>query len=132
MARQDRLCAGDGRFLPSFGLEMHSQPDDQAKIIRLGLNAVRANLGIGDAIPNARNIEREAFVEVNRQGADAMMGGFADLRLVYWPRYCRIHLMREVMFHLKRLPNVSAAMPFSVGSPGSVDQTRHTGRPDRW
>ena len=46
--------------------EMHSQADDQAIIIRLGFNEVRAHLGIRDAIPDARNIEREAFVEIAR------------------------------------------------------------------
>ena len=44
---------------------MHAQADDEAKIIRLGLNEVIANLWIRDAIPDARNIEREPFIEVN-------------------------------------------------------------------
>ena len=56
---------------------MHGQADDQAEIIRLGLNEVRANLWIRDAIPDARHIEREAFVEVNRQRADRVVGGVA-------------------------------------------------------
>ena len=46
-------------------LKMHSQTDDQTEIVRLGLNKVLANLWIRDAVPDARNIEREAFVEVN-------------------------------------------------------------------
>ena len=71
------------------GSEMHSQPDDRAKIVRLGLNAIRANLWIRDAIPDARNIEREAFVEVDRQRADPMVGVSPTSRLVYWRRCCR-------------------------------------------
>jgi hypothetical protein len=63
LVRAPLFMAGSS-FTP-FGSEMHSQTDDQAEIIRLGFNAVRANLGIGDAIPDSRNIEREAFVEVN-------------------------------------------------------------------
>lgn len=63
----------------AFGSEMDSQSDDEAKIIRLGLNAVRTDLGVRDAIPDARNIEREAFVEVERQRAFGMVSGLADL-----------------------------------------------------
>jgi hypothetical protein len=57
-----RVASGSFMFLR---LKMDPQPDDQAEIVRLGFNKVLANLGIGDAIPDAGNIEREAFVEVN-------------------------------------------------------------------
>jgi len=40
---------------------MRSHSDDKTEVIRFGLDVVQADLGIGDAIPDERGIQVEAF-----------------------------------------------------------------------
>ena len=59
--------------------EIHAQADDEAEVIRFGLDEIRTHLGSGDAIPDERNVQVKAFGQFKGQGADAVVGGFADL-----------------------------------------------------
>ena len=58
--------------------EIHPQPDDQAEIVRLGPNAIRANFRVGDAIPDEGHIQVEPLGQSERKRADAVMSGLAD------------------------------------------------------
>lgn len=50
---------------PLFGVsEIHAQTDNQPEVVRLGLNAVCANLGVADAIPDQGDIQVKAFGQI--------------------------------------------------------------------
>jgi len=59
-------------------LKIHAQPNDEAEVVRLGLNVVQARPRIGNAIPDKGDIQIETLGQFKRQGADAVVRGFAD------------------------------------------------------
>ena len=60
---------------------IRDRPNDEAEVVRLGLNVVQARPRIGNAIPDKGDIQIETLGQFKRQGADAVVRGLSLIHI---------------------------------------------------